>query len=211
MFVPVKILIDKILRHPLLSNLNEEYILDYVVECIGLVGVPELYEEKCEVYEVKDHRVKLPDTLVSLRAVRDNRTKMAYVTSSNRYNDDDLSFTYKLQGNILFLGTDNNEVEVLYSVLPVDKEGYPKISDDPAFLRVLETYIKQQALTVQFDLGKIHPSILQNAQQEYCWAVKHYTTRRKVPTIDQMESIKNVIRGVSNYHHTNSFKKANLE
>ena len=211
MLVPVKTLIDKLLRHPLLADLNEEYILDYVVECMGVVGTPELYEENCGVFEAKDYRVLLPENTVSVQAVRDARSKRAYITSANRYNDDKNSLTYKVQNNVLILGTENNDVEVLYTTIPVDEDGYPKISDDPAFLRVLETYVKQQALTVLFDLGKLHPSILQNAQQEYCWAVKNYTTRKKVPTIDQMETIRRIIHGYSDYHHSNNFKKVNLE
>lgn len=211
MFIPVKVLIDRVLRHPLLSDLNEEYILDYIVECIGVIGTPELYEEKCDTFHIKDHRVLLPDTLVNVKAVRDTITKNAYIPSSNRFKDDDRSLTYKVQGNVLILGTTDREVEIIYDQLPVDEEGYPMISGDPAFIRVLESYIKQQAFTVLFDLGKIHINALQNAQQEYCWAVKNYTTRSKVPTVDQMENIKQILRGRSDYHHASNFKYLNLE
>lgn len=211
MFVPVKIIIDKVLRHPLLKDLDEEYILDYIVEFIGLIGAPELYEEQCGVFKAFEHRILLPDTLVSLKGVRDHISKRAYIPSSNTYNDRSNSLTYKLQGNVLFLGNPEALVEVLYNIIPVDEEGQPKISDDPTFLRALEAYIKQQAFTVLFDLGKIHPSVLNNAQTDYCWAVKNYTAKRKIPSIDQMESIKNIIRGISQYHHATNFSKLNLE
>ena len=211
MFITVRTLIDKLLRHPLLKDLNEEYIFDYIVEFIGIVGVPELYEEKCDTFKVEDYRVVLPETVVEIKAVRDKASKRAYISSSNRYNDDINSLTYKVQNNILYLGTRNNEIEVLYNMLSIDEEGYPKISDDPSFLRALECYIKQQAFTVLFDLGKLHPSILQNAQSEYCWAIRHYTSRKSLPTVDEMESIKNIIRGVSQYHHSSNFRNANLE
>ena len=197
MFVPIKIIIDKILRHPLLKDLDEEYILDYIVEFMGLVGAPELYEEKCDVYKAIDHRIALPESLVNIKGIRDHISKKAYVPTTNIYNDGSPTLTYKLQRNILFLGQKEATVDILYYILPIDDEGYPKIDDDPSFLRALEAYIKQQAFTVLFDLGKLHPTILDNAQRDYCWAVKQYTAKRKVPSVDQMENIKNIIRGIS--------------
>lgn len=40
-------------------------------------------------------------------------------------------------------------------------------------------------------MGKISNQVLANTQQEYCWAVGQAQSSLTMPTIDQMESIKN--------------------
>jgi hypothetical protein len=53
-------------------------------------------------------------------------------------------------------------VAISYKSIPVDKDGFPLLIDNPVFLKALELYIKKEVFTVLFDMGKITPPVLQN-------------------------------------------------
>ena len=84
-------------------------------------------------------------------------------------------------------------IEIAYNAFAVDSEGYPLIPDNSTFIRALELYIKKQCFTVLFDLGKINQAVYQNVCQEYAWAVGAAQNDLIRPTIDQMESITNML------------------
>lgn len=52
----------------------------------------------------------------------------------------------------------------------LDKDGYPMIPENSAFIKALELYIKKAWFTILFDMGKISQGVLFNTQQEYAWA-----------------------------------------
>jgi hypothetical protein len=76
--------------------------------------------------------------------------------------------------------------------MPLDDEGLPLLPDEPTFLRALELYIKKQWFTILFDMNKISPAVLQNTQQEYAFAVGACNNTFIIPSVSEMESIKNM-------------------
>ena len=65
------------------------------------------------------------------------------------------------------------------------------LPDNSSFIRALEAYIKVKQFTILFDLGKLQAGILQNAQQEYAWAVGDCQSEFNRMSIDEMESFAN--------------------
>ena len=59
----LKIVADKILRDPIFIGLNFESIIDYFIDFITIVGVPELFDEKFTNTEIPitNYRAILPD------------------------------------------------------------------------------------------------------------------------------------------------------
>ena len=59
----LKIVADKILRDPIFIGLNFESIIDYFIDFITIVGVPELFDEKFTNTEIPitNYRAVLPD------------------------------------------------------------------------------------------------------------------------------------------------------
>lgn len=59
----LRIVADKILRDPIFIGLNFETIIDYFIDFITIVGVPELFDEKFTNVEVPilNYRATLPD------------------------------------------------------------------------------------------------------------------------------------------------------
>lgn len=202
---------DRIMRHPLLRDVPFETILDYTVDFLQIVGVPSLFEEKTALLHVENYRCMLPCDYVSMIQVRtakkvdgiepNHRSHISYRYSTDsfhmskekpdvgRYGTD---LTYKIQGCVIYTSTKDTDIEIAYNAIATDGEGYPLLPDNPSFLRALEAYIKKQQFTILFDLGKLQPAILQNAQQEYAFYVGQCQTDMIMPSIDQMESLTNL-------------------
>lgn len=191
---------DRITRHPLLEDIPFETVVDYAIDFIRIVGTPPSFMEKTAKIQIEDYRGTLPCDYYQMLQVRilDKEKRMgAFRYSTDNFHMSDTKpryggLTYKIQGNCIFTSIRRGEVEIAYMALPVDDEGYPLIPDNSAYSRALELYIKLQWFTIQYDLGKISPQVLQNTQQEYSWAVGQAQTDLIRPTIDQMEAISNM-------------------
>ena len=201
---------DRIMRHPLLRDVPFETILDYTVDFLQIVGVPSLFEETTALLHVENYRCMLPCDYVSMIQVRtakkvdgiepNHRSHVSYRYSTDSFHMSNekpdvgkygTDLTYKIQGCVIYTSTKDTDIEIAYNAIATDGEGYPLLPDNPSFLRALEAYIKKQQFTILFDLGKLQPAILQNAQQEYAWAVGDCETEFNRLTLDKAESLFN--------------------
>jgi len=97
--------------------------------------------------------------------------------------------SFKTQGRIIYTSFPEGKVEIAYSAIPVDDDGYPKVMDNEVYLAALEAYIKKQVFTVKYDTGKISAGVLQNAQQDYAFLAGELQDEMTVPSESEMESI----------------------
>ena len=198
-YTNIRLILDKIMRHPLMRDISLETAVDYTVDFMKIVGVPSMFMEKTEVVEVKNYRAKLPCDYYQMIQVRKiNGPAFRYSSDSFHMseckdnNKKDLAdLTYKIQGNLIYTSIEEGEIELSYEAIATDSEGYPLLPDNSSFTRALELYIKKQWFTILFDLGKINPNVLQNVQQEYAWAVGDCQTEFNRLSIDKAESFYN--------------------
>lgn len=201
-YTNIRRVLDELHRHPLLSDLTLEQVVSYVVSFIGIFGMPKLYQDKEEVLHIEDFRAKLPCNLISinqikecktgvcLRSMTDNFMPREHYDRSTGYKiPQELSF--KTQGQVLYVSFKTGDVSISYKAIPVDKDGFPLLIDNPVFLKALEAYIKREVFTILFDMGKIAPAVLQNTQQQYAWLAGQLQSEFTIPSISEMESIKN--------------------
>ena len=196
----IKVIFDKIMRHPLLQDLSIETIVDYSIDFMRIVGVPSMFEEKVEKAEVINYRASLPCDyyqMIQIRALDPNYNILgAFRYSSDSFHMSDTKpeyadYSYKVQGNIIYLSVPNGLIEIAYQAIPIDSDGYPLIPDNSSFTRALEAYIKKQQFTILFDLGKISNGPLAQIQQDYAWAVGDCQSEFNRLTIDKAESFYN--------------------
>ena len=200
-YTNIRQILDELHRHPLLNDLTLEQVVSYVISFIGIFGMPKLYQDKEEVFHIEDFRAKLPcnciqinqikecKTGVCLRSMTDNFMPREHYDRSAGYKiPQELSF--KTQGQVLYVSFKTGDVSVSYKAIPVDKDGFPLLIDNPVFLKTLEAYIKREAFTILFDMGKIAPAVLQNTQQQYAWLAGQLQSEFTIPSISEMESIK---------------------
>lgn len=200
-YTNIRRILDELHRHPLLSDLTLEQVISYVVSFIGIFGLPKLYQDKEEVLHIEDYRCLLPCDLISINQIKECKTGVClrsmtdnfmprehYDRSAGYKIPQELSF--KTQGQVLYVSFKTGDVSVSYKAIPVDKDGFPLLIDNPVFLKALEAYIKREAFTILFDMGKIAPVVLQNTQQQYAWLAGQLQSEFTIPSISEMESIK---------------------
>lgn len=198
-YTNIRLILDKIMRHPLMRDISLETAVDYTVDFMRIVGVPSMFMEKTEVVEVKNYRAKLPCDYYQMIQVRKiNGPAFRYSSDSFHMSEckdnnkrDLADLTYKIQGNLIYTSIEEGKIELSYEAIATDSEGYPLLPDNSSFTRALELYIKKQWFTTLFDLGKINPNVLQNVQQEYAWAVGDCQTEFNRLSIDKAESFYN--------------------
>lgn len=195
-YINIRLVLDKLLRHPLLQEITLEMAVDYCIDFMRIVGVPTMFEEKVATIEVKDWRSTLPEDyheIIQVRTPRGYNRCLRYSTDNFHMSEDngDNTLTYKIQNSIIYTSMKEGELEIAYRAILVDSEGFPFIPDNSSFTRALQAYIKKEAFTVLFDLGKISQASFQNAQQEYAWAVGDCQTEFNRLSIDKAESFFN--------------------
>ena len=198
-YTNIRLILDKIMRHPLMRDISLETAVDYTVDFMKIVGVPSMFMEKTEIIEVKNYRAKLPCDYYQMIQVRKiNGPAFRYSSDSFHMSEckdnnkrDLADLTYKIQGNLIYTSIEEGEIELSYEAITTDSEGYPLLPDNSSFTRALELYIKKQWFTILFDQGKINSNVLQNVQQEYAWAVGDCQTEFNRLSIDKAESFYN--------------------
>ena len=215
--VNIRETISRIKRHPLLQDIPFETLIDYLLDFIQIVGAPNLYEEKIADVKVEEHRGVLPCDFINCIQVR----QKAKPHSAYRYATDSFHLkpemhkvgeceilTYKIQGNFIFTSKRKDDLEISYRAICVDEEGLPLIPDNPVFKRAFESFVKKEWFQILFDLGKIQANVFTSAQQDYAWNVGCCETEFKRLTIDEMETLSNVWKGLllKDDEHRKGFK-----
>jgi hypothetical protein len=195
-YINIRLVLDKLLRHPLLQDITLEMAVDYCIDFMRIVGVPTMFEEKVVTIEIKDWRGILPEDyheVIQVRFPGGDGKCLRYSTDSFHMseNANNAMLTYKIQNSIIYTSMKEGELEIAYKAILVDSEGFPLIPDNSSFIRALQAYIKKEAFIVVFDLGKISQASFQNAQQEYAWAVGDCQTEFNRLSIDKAESFFN--------------------
>lgn len=191
-YVNIRVVLDRLLKHPLLQDLTLENVIQYVVDFIACMGLPNIYQDEIATIPIKNYRGVLPCNVASINQVRlkkDGRCFRAMTDNFNgTYLEDRGELSFKTQGQIIFTSTKDEDIEISYKSIPVDSEGLPLLPDNAIFLKTLELYIKKEWFTILFDLGKITPQVLQNTQQEYAFKAGQCNNEFMIPSISEMES-----------------------
>ena len=207
-YINIKVILDRILRHPLMQDLSLETAVDYTIDFMRIVGMPRMFTEKVVRIPIDKYRALLPcDYYQTIQVRIPGGHALVYSTDSFHMSNKGNSSTYKIQGNIIYTSIESGELELAYLAISTDADGYPLLPDNSSFTRALELYIKKQWFTILFDLGKITSAVLQNTQQEYAWAVGDCQSEFNRMSIDQMEAFSNSWRTMilRDHQHSSGF------
>ena len=191
-YINIREVLSRVLRHPLLQDITLEQAVQYTLDFISIFGMPRLYEDKEVELHIEDYRTMLPEDLISIIQVKEKKSGRYLRSMTGSFiSNDDSEPTFKTQGQVLFTTFKTGDVCVAYKAIPVDECGYPLLIDNPIFLKTLESYIKKEAFIVLFDMGKINGNVLQNTQQQYAWLAGQLQSEFTIPSVSEMENIKN--------------------
>lgn len=208
-YINIREVLSRLKRNKLLQDVTLEAVIQYTIDFIRIVGLKQPYETKEEIIDVHKYRALLPCGLISINQVKDIKTGLCLRGMTNTFDPHhSKEFTYKVQNRVLICGIPECKLLISYNSIAVDEEGFPLLLDDPLWIMTLELYIKQLIYSDKFDSQEITDKSLQNAQQQYYAKVRQLINRYSIPTIDQMESIKNMwTTSIQNTTaHTNGFK-----
>lgn len=204
-WVKLPVILDRLLRHPLLTDLNLETAIQYTLDFIGAMGLPNVYVDKVETIDINEYRGELPCDLISINQVRLHKNGIALRAMTDNFNaypthnheggdwGERGEPSFKTQGRVIFTSIRHEKVDISYKAIMLDDEGLPLIPDNSIFLKALELYIKKEWFTILFDMGKISPAVLNNTQQEYAFKAAQCNNEFVIPSVSEMESITNVL------------------
>lgn len=194
--ISIRQILDDILAHPMLQDITLERAVNYAIEFIRIVGMPDAFERKTSLLKVANYQADLTklEGCYQILSIRNKDTEVILSSSSSLFDlpDSSVSPYYVLRGNVLQTSIKEGELEISYLGIPIDDDGFPTIPNIASYIRALEAYIKKQWFTILFDLGKLHSSILSNTQQEYAWAVGQAQSELASPSLDEVEAFTNM-------------------
>ena len=216
-YTNVKVILDKITRHPLLQGISLENAIGYTIEFFNIVGVPTFFIDKYYEATVTNYRATLPCDYVSVNQIKGqygiyrNTSDVFHcapnvtVPTTTSVLDDTLIVrspeqpnkqdrTFKIQGGYIFFSSSTDNIIMSYKAIPVDSDGFPLIPDNSNFIRALTAYIKKEYFTILFDMNRISQQVLYQAQQDYAFAVGACETDMLKLDLSKAESFSNSFR-----------------
>lgn len=192
-YTKIHTVLDRMLRHPLLSDLTLESAIHYTIDFLSIMGIPKTYEDRTTSVHISNYRGVLPCDVIAINQVKIGDTCLQHMSSTFVGRNDSKIPSYKTQGNIIYTSFKEGCIDIHYKAIPVDEQGFPLIPDNNVFLKALELYIKKEWFTILFDLGKINNAVLQNTQQEYAFKVGQCRNEFIMPSVSEMETITNML------------------
>lgn len=195
-YINIREVLSRVMRHPLLTDLNLETAIQYTLDFIACMGLPKTYIDKYAVIDIEEYRGKLPCDCVAINQVRECKTGACLINMTDSFNgthkEDKSVKSFKTQGCMIYTSFRTGQVEISYKAIPTDDDGLPLLPDNAVFLKALELYIKMEWFTILFDMGKISSAVLQNTQQEYAFKAGQCNNEFMIPSVSEMESITNM-------------------
>lgn len=188
-YINIREVLSRVTRHPLMQDISLEAGIQYTIDFIGIMGLPNLYENKIESICIEQYRGLLPCDCISINQVMHNNQCLRHMTDNFNGNNNSGEESFKTQGNIIYTSFKDGSIDISYKSIRLDCDGFPMIPDNPIFLKALEEYIKKEWFTILFDMGKISPAVLQNVQQSYAFRAGQLNSSFLIPSPSEMESI----------------------
>ena len=191
-YVNIRTVLDRLLKHPLLSDIDLETTIQFVIDFIAVMGLPNIYIDKQATIHIENFKSILPCDLIAINQVRLAKNGVCLRAMTDSFNDthpeDNGELSFKTQGSVIFTSFKTGDIELSYKAIPTDDDGLPLLPDNPVFLKTLELYIKKEWFTILFDMGKISPAVLQNTQQEYAFKAAQCNNEFIIPSVSEMEA-----------------------
>lgn len=189
---------------------------EWVGEAMRLIGAPNVFINKRECITVDDYRAELPCDLISISHLRDCDTGIGMGVSSDEthlaYSENESTdggkISYRINNNYVYASFKTGTIEVFYTAYPTDDNGAPLIPDDIKFIQAMKAYIGERTAFKMMLRGEITSASYEYINAERLFYVPAAKTSASMPSLDEMESIKNIIlRSIPRVNeHKDSYK-----
>jgi hypothetical protein len=214
-YVKMDTVIEGVYRDYGFDNLDWIHCIEWIGECLDLIGAPLTYIEKAtdgneklghkSPIIIEENRGKLPCDMHKLISsfynnegnwipmrVNTDSTHIAYFCNMSEDAHRNSDITYKLNNNYIFTDFKEGEVMMVYMANPTDENGYPMIPDNVKYKKACQAYIAQRVLLKKRIQGKsVSGDVVMAIDQDCAWYTAAADSSSRIPTIDKMESWKN--------------------
>lgn len=202
--VSIKMIADRLMRNPVLKDLNYEFIVDNAIELLRILDAPSIYVKMRERLNVVNYRSLKPITMMKVNSIaridQGNITPLQstdYVAQEFLHQGDieptRAENTFTLNSKYINLNFEKGEIDLIYETIAVDEECYPLVLDDATLLRCIESYIKYKWFDMLNDMDMISDRKLAKAEQDYMFNVGQADVNMKMPDDSELEAITNTI------------------
>jgi hypothetical protein len=203
--VSIKMIADRLMRNPLMKDLNYEFIVDNAIQVLRILDAPAIYVTRREGLNVENYRALKPidmirvegivrtdqgDTPITLQSSEDISQEFFHVGNNLPSRIDS---TYTLNSKYINLNFETGSINVIYKAIAVDEECYPLVLDNEVLLRCVESYIKYKWFDILNDMDMVSDRKLHKAESDYSFNVAQADANLKLPTPDEMETLTNTI------------------
>ena len=192
-FVSLKEIINRVhlLGGDITNDVTEDDVITYTIELIGIVGIPALFQHKIEKLEIKKYRALLPCDFVEEEGVKccDQHFNASTDMFDVRESKTNVP-TYKIQGNYIVTSIEKGYIQLAYTAIKTDDDGYPMIVDDQSFIRALVSYIVYKKVYTNYINGRLSSeNIMERVERDYEFNIAQASQKLIQPTIDEFNNI----------------------
>lgn len=203
--VSIKLIADRLMRNPLMKDLNYEFIVDNAIEVLRILEAPSIFVTRREGLNVENYRALKPidmvriegivrtdkeGTPITLTASEDIAQEFFHVGNNLPSRPDN---TYSLNSKHVNLNFETGTINIIYKAIATDEECYPLVLDNAVLLRCVESYIKWKWFDILNDMEMVSDRKLNKAESDYCFNVAQADANLKLPSTDEMEALVNTI------------------
>lgn len=201
----LKYIVEKVFRDTgSIEGVDIYDCIEWSAECMELIGAPSSFEDKiacieienargllpCDVHLITQLRVNDGNNYIAMRYATDNFHRLVRCDGTANVSSTD-AYTYTLSDDAIFTNFQTGSIQMAYKGFKTDENGWPMIPDDIKFVKAVEWYIREKIDYKMWRSGKLPQAVYEKTMQEQVWYLAAAQNRGKMPSIDQMENIKN--------------------
>lgn len=203
--VSIKMIADRLMRNPLMKDLNYEFIVDNAIQVLRILEAPSIFITRREGLNVENYRALKPVDMVRIDGIArvDQGNATIPLQSSEDISQEFFNVsnslpsrpdgTYSLNSKYINLNFEKGKINVIYKAIATDEECYPLVLDNETLLRCVESYIKYKWFDILNDMDMVSDRKLNKAEVDYCFNVAQADANLKLPSQDEMETLTNNI------------------
>ena len=120
-------------------------------------------------------------------------------------------YTYYLADNYMFTNFEDGYVDIAYKAFPFMDDGWPAIPDNVRYINGVRAYCAERIGFKEWMQSDITDKVYAKLERDRDWAIASANTAGRIPSLDQMESLKNqwLTMNPDLQQHSQSFRYLN--
>lgn len=181
-------------------------VIEWIWDVMSLIGAPQPLVDKVtdgsdgqpKPIDIVNFRGDLPSDLHSVLLARDYESKLPMVCKQSSYLRDmdqlyqrESQYSYTLNNNYIFTSFEEGQVELHYRAFPTNALGMPLVPDDIKFIMAVQAFIAERIGFRLYMQDHMTERKYNKLEVDRAWYIGAAGTKAHIPSIDEMESIKN--------------------